>query len=315
MADGGTLAFTDPDGYAAAIGDARVNLTITGAGDFKAQLSWLQLNHLKIYRCCESLPRIGYISLSPKLIFLSFPIDATSAVLSGFSVRNGDIIFHSLGGRAHQRFNDGCQWGLIALSTEHFADCSKALVGRSLALPGISKVIRPPRREALGFQRLFRQACHLAESRKKIVELPEVARALEQEMLHAIIHCLAGDEAGETIKSRRDHAAIMVRFEETLSKLADDRPSISRLCAEIGVAERTLRMCCAEFMGLSPTRYILLQRLNKARAALRRADPSTTSVAEIARDHQFLELGRFAVTYRTIFGESPSVTLQRQPQA
>jgi hypothetical protein len=30
-----------------------------------------------------------------------------------------------------------------------------------------------------------------------------------------------------------------------------------------------------------------------------------------ARDHQFLELGRFAVTYRTTFGESPSVTLQR----
>jgi AraC-like DNA-binding protein len=315
MADGGTLAFTDPDGYAAAIGDARVNLTITGAGDFKAQLSWLQLNHLKIYRCCESLPRIGYISLSPKLIFLSFPIDATSTVLNGFFVRNGDIIFHSLGGRAHQRFNDGCQWGLIALSTEHFVDCSKALVGRSLVLPGISKLIRPPRTEALVFRRLFRQACHLAESKKKIVELPEVARALEQEMLHAIIHCLAGDDASETFKSRRDHAAIMVRFEDTLSKLADDRPSMSRLCAEIGVAERTLRMCCAEFIGLSPTRYILLQRLNKARAALWRADPSTTSVAEIARDHQFLELGRFAVTYRTIFGESPSVTLQRQPQA
>jgi hypothetical protein len=32
---------------------------------------------------------------------------------------------------------------------------------------------------------------------------------------------------------------------------------------------------------------------------------------EIARDHQFLELERFAVTYRTTFGESPSATLHR----
>ena len=71
----------------------------------------------------------------------------------------------------------------------------------------------------------------------------------------------------------------------------------------------------AEFLGISPTRYVLLQRLNKARAALRRANPSTASVAEIARDHQFLELGRFAVTYRNTFGESPSVTLQREPRA
>jgi len=57
----------------------------------------------------------------------------------------------------------------------------------------------------------------------------------------------------------------------------------------------------------------MLQRLNAARAALRRADPSTTSVAEVARNHQFLELGRFAVTYRTTFGESPSTTLQQNP--
>jgi transcriptional regulator GlxA family with amidase domain len=88
--------------------------------------------------------------------------------------------------------------------------------------------------------------------------------------------------ADKTHKARSHHTAVMVRFEETLSKLADDRPSVSRLCAEIGVAERTLRMCCAEYLGVGPTRYLLLQRLNKARAALQRANPSTTSVAEIA---------------------------------
>ena len=84
-----------------------------------------------------------------------------------------------------------------------------------------------------------------------------------------------------------------------------------KLCAEIGVADRTLRLYCSEFLGVSPTRYLLLQRLNRARSALRRANPLTASVAEVARDHQFLEPGRFAVTYRTIFGESPSTTLQR----
>lgn len=315
MADGGTLAFTDPDGYAAAIGDARLDLTITGAGDFRAQLTWLQLQHLKIYRCSENLPRIGYLSLSPKLTFLSFPIKATSAIFSGFSVQNGDIIFCSPGGRVHQRLNGACQWGLIVLSAQHFADCTKALVGRSFASPGASSVIHPPRTEMVRFQHLFRHACHLAGARRRIAELPEVARALEQQMLHAIVHCLTGGhDAGETHKARSHHAAVMACFEEALSKLADDRPSMSRLCAEIGVAERTLRMCCAEFLGMSPMRYLLLQRLNKARAALQRANAATTSVAEIAQDHQFLELGRFAVTYRITFGESPSTTLRREPR-
>jgi AraC-like DNA-binding protein len=56
----------------------------------------------------------------------------------------------------------------------------------------------------------------------------------------------------------------------------------------------------------------LLRRLNLVRSALRRADPANASVAEIARSYQFQELGRFAVTYRTVFGEMPSSTLRRK---
>ena len=83
------------------------------------------------------------------------------------------------------------------------------------------------------------------------------------------------------------------------------------LYSAVGVPERTLRVCCTEFLDMSPTRYLMLRRLNMARTALRRANPPTASVAEIARTHQVLELGRFAVTYRTVFGEMPSTTLRR----
>ena len=145
-----------------------------------------------------------------------------------------------------------------------------------------------------------------------VIEHPEVARALEQDMLHATIHCLV-NEANDDHKTRHHHAAAMARFEKALNRHLDQKLKLPELCSEIGVPERTLRLCCAEFLGLSPTRYLLLRRLNDARAALRRADPSTATVAQVAREHHFLELGRFAVTYRTTFGESPSATLQRDP--
>ena len=106
----------------------------------------------------------------------------------------------------------------------------------------------------------------------------------------------------------------MVQFEDALAANSDPHLSLPELCSAIGVPERTLRACCSEFLGMSPTRYHLLRRLNLARSALRRANPETTSVAEIARNHQFLELGRFAVAYRTVFGEMPSFTL-RSPRA
>jgi AraC-like DNA-binding protein len=315
MAENGTLTFSDPDGYAAGFGDAHINLTITGAGDFKARLTRLKLKDLEVYRCCESLPRIAYISLPPQQMFLSFPVGAASLIFDGFALRNDDIVSHGRGERTHQRSNGACQWGLISLSPDQFASCGKALTGQAIAPPHVSRILRPVRAEVLRFQRLFAQACRLAEAAgQQLIERPEAARALEQELLHAVINCLAANETNDNPKTRHHHAAVMVRFEETLRKRIDQKLSMSALCAELGVPARTLRMCCAAFLGVSPTRYLLLQRLNKARGALRRADPLTASVAEVARNHQFLELGRFAVTYRTTFGESPSATLQRDPQ-
>ena len=105
----------------------------------------------------------------------------------------------------------------------------------------------------------------------------------------------------------------MVRFEDALVAHAHPRLNVPDLCSTIGVPERTLRACCTEFLGMSPTRYHLLRRLNMARSALLRADSETGSVAEIARIYQFQQLGRFAVAYRSVFGEMPSSTLRRSP--
>jgi AraC-like DNA-binding protein len=309
MAESAAVKFSDPDSYAEGFGEASVKLTITAAGEFAARLTRLKLNDLEIYRCYESLPRIAYISLPPRKIFLSFPIGAGSLISDGFALRNGDAVLHDRGDHTHQRSNGAPQWGLISISPDQFAHCGRALTGQRIVPLQASRIFRPVRAETLKFQRLFRQACQLAEAKHKLVERPEVARALEQQLLDAIINCVSADATSSQRRER--HAAIMVRFEEALSRRIDQKLTLPALCAEIDVPERTLRICCTEFLAVSPMKYLLLRRLNKARAALRRADPSTTSVAEVARNHQFRELGRFAVTYRTAFGESPSVTLQR----
>ncbi len=313
MAENRTATFANPDDYQAGIGDANVNLIVTGGGDFNARLTWLNLRRLYVLRASENLPRIAFFSLSPAQVFVSFPASACSSLTyGGFGLQFGDVVFHSRGERMHQRTNGESQWGLISLPPEQLAACGKALTGLKITSPPAGRVLRPSRGAAVRLLRLHSRACRLAETRHKLIAKPEVARALEQELLHALVNCLTADDANGNPKTRRHHADIMVRLEDALAAHSDPQLNMPALCAAIGVPERTLRVCCTEFLGMSPTRYLLLRRLNMVRSALRRADPVTASVAEIARSCQFLEPGRFAVTYRTIFGETPSSTLRQK---
>jgi AraC-like DNA-binding protein len=308
----GTATFANTDDYGAAVRTACLKLVVTRGGDFNARLTWLNLDHLFLLHGRENLPRIGFFSLSPTRAVVSFPTNTGSPLTySGFGLQLGDVVFHSRGERAHQRTNGESRWGLISLSHEWLAACSNALTGAKIISPPEGRVLRPSHSTARRLLRLHSKICRLVETRNELIANPEVARALEQELLQALVNCLATDDASGNPKRKPHHADIMLRFEEALASHSAPHLNLPALCSAIGVPERTLRMCSAEVLGMSPTRYHLLRRLNMARSELLRADPETTSVTQIAHNHQFHELGRFAVAYRTVFGEMPSFTLRR----
>src|ERR1700756_5619892 len=143
----------------------------------------------------------------------------------------------------------------------------------------------------------------------------EVARAIEQGLIQTLVACLTTTSmrADGAIKSR--HASIMIRFEEVLAEPLGEPLHMTELCELIGVTERTLRSCCAEFLGMSPTRYVLLRRLSRARIALRDAVPDGANLLELVRGFGFAELGHFEAAYRAALSETPLTTLQRAPGA
>ena len=55
--------------------------------------------------------------------------------------------------------------------------------------------------------------------------------------------------------------------------------------------------------------------MNLARRALQQADRGSVTVAQIANEYGFGELGRFSVRYRQLFGEVPGATLRRPGHA
>jgi transcriptional regulator GlxA family with amidase domain len=175
--------------------------------------------------------------------------------------------------------------------------------------PGVAGLLRPLARSSAKLLRLHVEASRLAATRPKVLARCEVRRALEQELIHALVMALVTEEPARCPGSWRRRSEIMVRFEEALA-MHDPQP-LPMLCAGIGVPPRTLRAYCAAYFGCSPIAYAKLRRLNSARLTLLKADPPATSVADVARSHGFSEPGRFAAAYRTLFGESPLASLLR----
>ena len=87
------------------------------------------------------------------------------------------------------------------------------------------------------------------------------------------------------------------------------RISVPEYAARIGVSQRTLELAFRESLGITPRQYLSQLRLHGVRAELRRREPGSHCVTEVASDWGFTELGRFAGDYRQLFGELPAATL------
>jgi AraC-like DNA-binding protein len=315
MPGGGTRTFLEPDHYEASLAQAQIDAVVVPRGKFSARLTWAELHHLLVLRCEENFPRVAYLQLSPGAAFVTF--SAASGPLpplwSGKEMQAGDIMFHSRGERLHQSAPGPVVWNVIAIDPVQLEYYGRALSGGPFSLPPEGRILRPSLRLERPLRRLHTQICRLAETKSKLLSHSEVARAMEQGLIQSLVACLTTASVRANGYAKRHHARIMIRFEEVLARQLGRPPHMKELCEMIVVGDRTLRSCCTEFLGMTPTRYVLLRRLKEVRRTLRDADPDAVQVAEVAQRFGFTQLGHFAGRYRATFGETPSTTLQRAP--
>ena len=184
-----------------------------------------------------------------------------------------------------------------------------AIAGVDLAPPRDALIVTPSPSAMAKLQRLHAAAAQLAEDAPAVIAHPEAARGLEQALIEALVGCLGTGEVREDRSALRQHALILRRFRRAVEEDPDEPLYIPELCKAIGVADRTLRTCCQEQLGMGPKRYLLLRRMHLARRALRESDPTATTVTEIATRYGFWQFGRFSGEYNSLFGELPSATL------
>jgi AraC-like DNA-binding protein len=312
MPSSAILNFTDPYPYQAAIRAAQLEILPSEKGQFRAELTQVTFGRLWMQRGEESLARIFYGATSSRRAAIGFLSDSDQPGYrhNGADVSPGEIIVDDRN-VMHRKTVTPCRWGAMSLTPEDLGSAGYALAGRPLMRPSVSMVIRPAPALMSRFLKLHETAGQLAKTAPDLLANPQVARALESALVHAMVMCLTENIPAERSTGTRRRAIIMARFEELLAAHESIPVYIAEICGAIGVTERTFRTCCREQLGMGPIKYLWLRRMNLARRALLQAQPSTSTVTRIAADYGFWEFGRFSVEYRDRFGESPLATLRR----
>lgn len=100
------------------------------------------------------------------------------------------------------------------------------------------------------------------------------------------------------------------RFEVAVRTHVHQRLSIAELCRIAGISQRSLSRAFHAVGATTALRHLRVLRLNEVRQALL-SGSETSTVTEVALRFGFSELGRLAVQYKSLFGESPSESRRR----
>jgi AraC-like DNA-binding protein len=313
MSSSAVRSFSDPDEYAASIRAATSELMVTGRGRFSAKRLRVDLPRLWMQRLSDNLPRIIRADHKAGRAIIQFRTNSGQSLLAGGQeMHPTNIIRHSDGDVYHHRSSGPVCFAGMSLAVDDMVSVGEAMGGCDLAPPRHSFMVTPPTAEMAKLQRLHAAAGQLAEEAPEIIANPDAARGLEQALLEAMVGCLNHRQKDEHRLAQGQHAIVMHRFRRIIEENPEQPIYIPEICKAIRVSERTLRVCCQEHLGLSPKRYLLLRRLHLARRALRATATGESTVTDVATRYGFWQLGRFAVEYRSLFGETPSLTLHRQ---
>ena len=235
MAENGTATFASPDDYQAGIGGvsskgASVNFIVTGGGDFKARLTWLNLHRLRVLRGSENLAEhclcvdaagAGGGAVSDQHGAIDMGRTRVAVRRYRFSrPRRTDASMDPRGRQMGSCFTAARSAFRLRTGPDRqennraaFPSGAAAAESRRVAPAATSRKSLPTRRNAARVDRQIRKSL----------------RSLEQELLHALVNCLTADDIDGNLETLRHHAEIMVRFEEALGRAC--RPAVEHIRA------------------------------------------------------------------------------------
>lgn len=230
----------------------------------------------------------------------------------GENVAGSQILAFPRGGDLYAVSTSGFDVFTITISEEALTHaCARSGIPDLTELVGKKEVFDCASRAMRGLQQHCMRIHHRIENGLSAAEESALQRDLRSDLVDVLLATLSSSAPAPAPPSPRLRNAALRRSLNYIGDHPTDAVTVQDLISISGASWRTLDYAFRERFGVTPKEYMKTVRLHGAHRELRRADPSSVKVTQVATEWGFSHLGHFASDYRHLFGELPSATLKR----
>lgn len=215
---------------------------------------------------------------------------------------------------ARMSWSVDCEQLIVRLDGDDMKRHLQSMIGGAIADPvhfALGMDLRAPRCKS--WLRAIQLLLRDVRAQTGIMDHPLLAPQIESMLFTGLLLAQPHNYSDQLVNERDLNTPRHIR--EVIRRIEEhpDLPlTIEELADESGISIRALQKSFLKTVGRSPMAYLKEIRLRRAHDDLVGADPrSGVTVTDIALKWGFMHLGRFSVSYRERFGESPSMTLRR----
>jgi len=134
--------------------------------------------------------------------------------------------------------------------------------------------------------------------------------AMEEEVMQTLASLFEAQTPTLPKLTKGEKIALQIR--DRIYKRLSKKVTIASLAEEYDVSEQTLQNAFKSLFGFTPNKFLRNLKLNHVRKALIEAAPENNAIVHIAKRWGFTHMGHFSRYFTDLFGENPSVTLNRK---
>jgi AraC family transcriptional regulator, ethanolamine operon transcriptional activator len=304
-----TTRIEDVDAMSATMADGlKCEYVQLEPGSFVAEWNVIRLPAMAVQFGCEQISVARRMRVPADRWAFVVPLAVPrSARWDGVAVHGGELIVSAPRSESYGFDPAGMSIAVVSISPAAMPEIAGAAI--PFARHGESRVLRP---EAVLLSALRDElvALQISASASSAARADVTAHEAVQRLSTCLVRCLCPPAQHDT-PSVDGRSRVVRQAEEFFRSHVGEPISIAQLSAVARVSERSLRNAFHRVYTTSPKRYLRLWQLHQVHHALRTVEKSDVTVTDIATDHGFFELGRFAGEYKALFGEAPSKTLHR----